>query len=437
MSNVTLLILSFTIMLVEHLILLLFWSGFAKLRKNKITTWLTLVGLLFCLSLFTNLAIKNNYLQIATVMIIVYIVMRLFYVGHWYVLLFSVFGGIVFLKGIDNVVIYLAAMMLEVTTESLILNQYHFFLLAFLSKTVELFLAWAIKNWTQRHFVNGTTRWQSWIQTLPLPLATCFLMVISVSISFSSPESAPLLLQLTLVFLALCFLQFFVAKKLDKQKQSEEENKRLGHALALRKENIKSLTEAFSVQRKLTHDYNNLINVILTLLHKKQYKELEEYVNSLYGKVESVAVVVNTHNAVIDAVLNQKYSMAVDKKIAVDFDLSDLSKIPLPDEEIAIVFSNLLDNAIEACAACTQERLIRIKTRITNNKMLLMVNNTTVKEPIVRNGQFKTTKSDEPLHGHGLSNVKNILDEFHAEYTFKYQDGEFTFIAVIPASAPI
>lgn len=432
MSDAFVVFFSFAIMIPEFFILLLLWSGLVEFRKNKAVTWITIIALLLIASVLTNVVIENTYIKMILIFIVDYFILKLFYVGKWYMTIFSAVAGVVLLKGIDNIVLYGTAILFNLSPNELLENNHSFIVLALLSKTLEFILAWIFREMIRTHAYQLKPYWRSWLQTLPLPLASCLLMTVSISISISSPESSPMLLLLTLIFLTLSLIQLFIAKKLDKQKYDEEENKQLQQAIRLQKRNMQSLSETYSVQRRMTHDYNGHIAIISELLQQKHYDEVNDYVAGLCETSQGSAIVVHTHNVIIDAVLNQKYRIATAENIVMDFDLTNLEVITLPCEEIAIVLSNLLDNAIEACIKCPKKRLIRIKARLADSKMLLMITNTAVKAPVELNGELQTSKDNSSLHGFGLRNIKSILDVYGAEYTMDYENGLFSFVAFIP-----
>ena len=56
---------------------------------------------------------------------------------------------------------------------------------------------------------------------------------------------------------------------------------------------------------------------------------------------------------IIDAILNSKYKETLDKGIVFIFQINDLSGIKMCDEDIVVILSNLLNNAIEACERCS------------------------------------------------------------------------------------
>ena len=50
----------------------------------------------------------------------------------------------------------------------------------------------------------------------------------------------------------------------------------------------------------------------------------------------------------------------------------------------------------------------------------------------INDDHIPTTKQDPLLHGFGIGNVKDILEKYHAEYLFNYDDGRFIFSADWP-----
>ena len=57
----------------------------------------------------------------------------------------------------------------------------------------------------------------------------------------------------------------------------------------------------------------------------------------------------------------------------------ELQHINIPEEELAIIIGNLLDNAIEAAEKCKEsERFIHLKIQNVNHMLLLSVENSCV-----------------------------------------------------------
>lgn len=61
---------------------------------------------------------------------------------------------------------------------------------------------------------------------------------------------------------------------------------------------------------------------------------------------------IDTNNVIVNTILNEKYNEMMDKGIIFVFRINDLSSIKIEDEDLVVILSNLLDNAIEACQKC-------------------------------------------------------------------------------------
>ena len=76
---------------------------------------------------------------------------------------------------------------------------------------------------------------------------------------------------------------------------------------------------------------------------------IQTYIHSLQSKQNERILLVNTHHAALDALLNQKALVAKNRKIDIQFSVNDLSPIKIDMVDLTVVISNTLDNAIEAC----------------------------------------------------------------------------------------
>ena len=61
------------------------------------------------------------------------------------------------------------------------------------------------------------------------------------------------------------------------------------------------------------------------------------------------------NHVIVNAILNTKYQESEDKGIVFVVKINDLSHAKIQDEDMVIILSNLLNNAIEACQSCTDK----------------------------------------------------------------------------------
>ena len=197
-------------------------------------------------------------------------------------------------------------------------------------------------------------------------------------------------------------------------------------------ENIQALSQAYAGQRKMTYDYRAQLSTLSELLEQGNMVEAKSFLSEMKDHQSERILLINTHNAAIDAVLNQKGYTAQRQEIDMRFRVNDLSALKLPRVDVTIVLANLLDNALEACIQMPQtERWVSVQLLYGRGVLSVCIINPS--RPVeIAGGQIATTKPDPLLHGFGLRNVEDILDKYHAEYTFSFKDGRFIFTADWP-----
>lgn len=200
-------------------------------------------------------------------------------------------------------------------------------------------------------------------------------------------------------------------------------------------ENIEALSRAYAGQRKLTHDYRAQLSTLADFLDRGNLEEAKAFLAELQTHQSERILLVNTHNAALDAVLNQKGYTGQRQGIDMRFRVNDLSALKLPRVDVTIVLGNLIDNAMEACLQMPEsERWVSIRILYVQGIVSISIINPSRPVRIV-DGQIATTKPDPLLHGFGLRNVEDILNKYHAEYAFSFEDGRFIFTADWPDQA--
>ena len=197
-------------------------------------------------------------------------------------------------------------------------------------------------------------------------------------------------------------------------------------------ENIQALSQAYAGQRKMTHDFRANLSTLSELLESERVDDAKEFLSELNVRQSERILLVNSHNAAIDAVLNQKGYIGKKQGIDMRFRVNDLSALRLPRVDVTIVLGNLIDNAMEACAGLSDpNRWVSIQILYSENMLsILIINPSNIVQ--INDGHIPTTKQDPLLHGFGIGNVKDILEKYHAEYLFTYDDGRFIFSADWP-----
>lgn len=208
---------------------------------------------------------------------------------------------------------------------------------------------------------------------------------------------------------------------------------------AIFREKIKSETAAYRAvsenldrHKKRTHEYKNQLAAISALAAAGQYEELTTYIAKIESGLRRSADAVDTNHVIVNAILNTKYRDAVNNGIVFVLKVNDLSDLKIEEEDIVIILSNLLDNALEACAH-SEDKVVKIKLALEGEQVVISVKNSMETQPMVENGAFLTSKTeDADDHGMGIRNVIETVEKYGGRYVIDYEDGFFRFSILMP-----
>lgn len=136
---------------------------------------------------------------------------------------------------------------------------------------------------------------------------------------------------------------------------------------------------------------------------------------------------------IIDAILNSKYKETLDKGIVFIFQINDLSGIKMRDEDIVVILSNLLNNAIEACEKCSGKKVMKMKLVKEKDNIIISVKNTYDGKLNIKDGEIQTSKKYEiDEHGVGIKNIIEVITKYQGSYAIRNENNEFYFSVILP-----
>lgn len=180
------------------------------------------------------------------------------------------------------------------------------------------------------------------------------------------------------------------------------------------------------------HDYRNHIQTMKVLASSGDLEGIRSYLDRLDTDLNTVDLAVKTGNAMADAILNSKISLAKSRDIPVQVDAHIPVKLKMSELDLCCIIGNLFDNAIEASLALPpEERLIRVYMDMKGTQLYLSFTNFTAQgKREKQGGRFLTTKGEG--HGFGLVRVDAIVERLDGYLSRNSEDGAFTTEILIP-----
>lgn len=187
------------------------------------------------------------------------------------------------------------------------------------------------------------------------------------------------------------------------------------------KQLILQMAEANSNQYRIERDVINMINIKCHDL-KHQLAALDGMVdaqelNSIRRIVDTYDALFATGNHALDIVLTKKSLLCESKGITLTSSIDGHLLCFLSDAEVYSLFSNLLDNAIEAVEQLNvpSRRLISLTGQATNGMFVVHEENYLLVSPEFENGMPKTTKENQQYHGFGTKSIRMICEKYHGQ----------------------
>ena len=194
----------------------------------------------------------------------------------------------------------------------------------------------------------------------------------------------------------------------------------------------KEVENMYRQMRGWRHDYRNHIQAMKVLAAGGDMEAIKAYLDNLDTDLSTVDTAIKTGNAMADAILNSKISLAKSKNINVRADAHIPVQLKMSEIDLCVIIGNLFDNAIEASLALPEkERFIRVYMDMKNTQLYISFTNLTATKKLKKYGKvYRTSKGDG--HGFGLLRIDSIIERLDGYISRNSEDGAFTTEILIP-----
>lgn len=285
------------------------------------------------------------------------------------------------------------------------------------------------------YFTNSSASMMTefeWVRFAIFPIFTIgFILAMLANFNVMADDRQKnVLLCMTFGMLLINVLTFYLVHDILEREAQIREDKLFRERMKNETRMYRQISENYDKQCKREHEYKNQMMVVSALVKKRELKNLDRYLDKTCEEIEHKIDSIDTNHVIVNAILNTKYQEAREKGIVFVLRINDLSDIPISDEDIVVILSNLLNNALEACEKC-DEKMIKTKFTMENGQIVISVANTYVDNPIIVNGSYQTSKEDVSIHGMGIRNVKEVVDKYGGTCVIKHDNQIFRFIVFI------
>ena len=245
-----------------------------------------------------------------------------------------------------------------------------------------------------------------------------------------SPQHYKIIIVL-ITFLALDLYLAYLLKMIAKTYQTEKELQLVTQQSMLQLNAYKELNEKYTASRRIIHDVRKHIASLEGLINDNRADEAIRYRSLLNAELDKLIPRFECDSPILTVVINNKLEAA--EKMNVDFKVdAEFTQIDfISNLDITAIFSNMLDNAFEACEELPEDKR-RVWLSITRRNHFVFVfleNSFSEVATDIEKGYRSTKKGHQ---GIGLSNIRNVCEKYHGSFNAHTENETFITELLIP-----
>lgn len=196
---------------------------------------------------------------------------------------------------------------------------------------------------------------------------------------------------------------------------------------------MEAVRQAEETVRMDRHDMRHRLRTIAELIRQGQTQEALAYTRGAEERLEGQRIVHWCRSPVLDAVFSSYFSQAEQQGVRVDAEIRLSEQLSVDEAELALVFANALENAINACMRLPKEvREISCHVIAHPRLMFQIANPTAEPVPFGKDGLPLASEARSPgrspgVHAHGLGSrsIRAFCEKYGSICEYEQRDGQF------------
>ena len=186
--------------------------------------------------------------------------------------------------------------------------------------------------------------------------------------------------------------------------------------------------------RRMRHDLRHHYNALNDMLDRGQTDEMKKYLSDVIDTTIKRDSEVYCRNMTVNGLLQYYVGLARDENIRCDV-RAECGELTIEAADLTVLFGNAMENAINACRKCPEEKWISIQVGTVSDSLAIEISNSCKEVHLNRRFQsedgfssaeaFLSGRSDG---GHGLRSIAHTAQKYDgsAKFRFNAEDGIFT-----------
>lgn len=394
-------------------------------KKSVIIVGLSYITLIFIYVLFSN----TEWLNVLSFTIVNYISILLAFSSNQKTAIFHSLMLTLIMYLTEAITVFFISSLFKVSSTHYQDNFYLLIIDAVICKTLYFIFAKLISFIAVKEN-RKTNSGKYWILIImPISSMGCTLLLHYLLTQTNVSKNAEIISSfLSIVQLVANIVVFWIYESTQKNHQKILELQIANQKNALDLSYLKLLEEKNNSSDELIHDIKNHLLNINSIADSK---EVSNYIENVYGKVDKYSYIGKTSNKMLDLILNKYTTICKNKDIHFNVETFSENLAFINDIDLSTLLNNLFDNSIEATEKCDTKEIDFILKRNDIGCRIIDLKNSCIQKPIIKNHKLLSTKKDSGYHGIGTKNIEKVVKKYNGEIEWIYNEEQMTFQVII------
>lgn len=299
-----------------------------------------------------------------------------------------------------------------------------------------LIMVFAEYKFLRKPLIDYMNKSENRLHWFYLPMLMVFMLLLYFDNLPTNNMNLVLVLAVYLSIPAIAVKVFTSSAEMAKVRQEQQE---LFQQMEMQKKEYEYISEKNDQNRIYRHDMRHHLAVLKEFAKEGNTDSILEYIQTLNGKLSDSEFVRYCENTTVNAVLSAKLGAAQKIGCVINTSVIIPKELPFDEMDICMVLSNVLENAVNACAKIKDQskRYINITAEMLDNSKII-ISAVNPSEEIISfdregfpvRGDKNVSAKDMQEHGIGLRSVKAVADKYNGYFQCECNEGEFKFKSV-------
>lgn len=204
----------------------------------------------------------------------------------------------------------------------------------------------------------------------------------------------------------------------------KEEVHFMAKQLDIQKGQYERLTENIEKTNRLRHDWRHHLLVINDYAKMNNLAALTHYLSHYFKECSTTEEASICNNYSVDIILRHYLSIAKAQGVKTTVSVQIAENSVITNQELSIVFGNLVENAVENCLKNPEEQsFIDIKAQPVGQQLAIIIQNSFSGEVLKDEDKFLSTKHEG--YGMGISSVRSIVESHGGSFKVSHNNSVF------------